>query len=415
MNNAIKTTPTMTQAKSSTMTLAQFRSHFPGAEKNTYMDVSARGVISRDAREALDDYLDSRLMQGGDKAAMFQTIEGLRQRFAHFVGAAADEVAYTKNVSEGLNAIIASFDWQAGDRIVYCPDLEHPNNVYPWRHLANRTGVELVAVAAVDGRIDPVHLVNAIDERTRMVTVSSVPFTPGLVTDLAPIGAACRERGIFLLVDAVQSVGILETDVEALGIDAFAVSTQKGLLGLYGMGFLYCRREWAERLSPAYVARFSVDLGDADEAALGGDAFSLMPGARRFEIGNYNFAAATALAASLGLLEQVTAARIEAHVRELAQRLASGMEALGLPLIGSAAGPERGSIVCVGALGGGGHDSVDDSRLQALYDHLQSNGVRLSIRRGLLRFSLHGYNEVADVDRVLELAEQRSSRNRGGR
>jgi cysteine desulfurase/selenocysteine lyase len=76
MNNAIKTTPTMTQAKSSTMTLAQFRSHFPGAEKNTYMDVSARGVISRDAREALDDYLDSRLMQGGDKAAMFQTIEG---------------------------------------------------------------------------------------------------------------------------------------------------------------------------------------------------------------------------------------------------------------------------------------------------------------------------------------------------
>ncbi|MFT5446329.1 MAG: cysteine desulfurase/selenocysteine lyase [Gammaproteobacteria bacterium] len=86
------------------------------------------------------------------------------------------------------------------------------------------------------------HLVNAIDERTRMVTLSSVPFTPGRVTDLAPIGAACRERGVFLLVDAVQSVGILETDVEALGIDAFAVSTQKGLLGLYGMGFLLSAR-----------------------------------------------------------------------------------------------------------------------------------------------------------------------------
>ncbi|MFT5446330.1 MAG: cysteine desulfurase/selenocysteine lyase [Gammaproteobacteria bacterium] len=168
----------------------------------------------------------------------------------------------------------------------------------------------------------------------------------------------------------------------------------------------YCRRAWAERLNPAYVARFSVDLGDADEAALGGDSFPLMPGARRFEIGNYNFAAATALEASLGLIEQVTAARIEAPVRELAQRLACGIEALGLPIIGSAIGPERGSIVCVGALGGGGHDSVDDSRRQALHDHLQSNGVRLSIRRGLLRLSLHGSNEIADVDRVLERADQ---------
>ena len=129
-------------------------------------------------------------------------------------------------------------------------------------------------------------------------------------------------------------------------------------------------------------------------------------GARRFEIGNYNFAAATGIEASLGLIEQVTSARIDAHVRELAQRLASGVEALGLPLIGPASGPERGSIVCVGRLGDGGHDSIDDTRLQALYDHLQSNGVRLSIRRGLLRFSLHGYNDSADIDRVLELAEQ---------
>jgi cysteine desulfurase/selenocysteine lyase len=123
MSSTIQTTA------ATAMTPAEFRSHFPGAENNIYMDVSARGVIprdardARDAREALDEYLDTRLMQGGDKAAMFETTEGLRQQFARFVGAAADEVAYTKNVSEGLNAIIAAFDWQPGDRIVYCPGL----------------------------------------------------------------------------------------------------------------------------------------------------------------------------------------------------------------------------------------------------------------------------------------------------
>jgi cysteine desulfurase/selenocysteine lyase len=388
------------------MTAAQFRSHFPGTERSIYMDVAARGLPPIDARKALDRYLDERLMDGGDKQEMFLLIERLRAAFADFIGAGADEICYTKNVSEGLNAIIAAFDWQRGDRIVYCPELEHPNNVYPWRHLLRRTGVELIAVPALDGQIDTVRMVDAIDERTRMVTVSSVPFAPGLVTDLAPLGAACQQRGVFLLVDAVQSVGLIETDVRALGIDAFAISTQKGMLGLYGMGYLYCRREWADRLDPAYIARFSVDLGDAHEASLGDEDFKLMSGARRFEIGNYNFAAATAAEASLALLVQMSAAGVEAHVRSLASRLAAGLEALGLPLIGPPSGAARGSIVCIGALGGGGHDSVDDTRLQALYEHLSSNGVRLSIRRGLLRLSLHAYNDVAEVERVIDLARR---------
>ena len=86
---------------------------------------------------------------------------------------------------------------------------------------------------------------------------STVTFAPGFRTDVAALGRLCRERDVLLLVDAAQSAGVLHTDVQRSGIDAFAVSTQKGLLGLYGMGFLYCRRAWAERLEPAYLARFA--------------------------------------------------------------------------------------------------------------------------------------------------------------
>ena len=109
------------------------------------------------------------------------------------------------------------------------------------------------------------------------MTVSTVTFAPGFRTDLAELGRLCRERDVLLLVDAAQSAGVLHTDVQRTGIDALAVSTQKGLLGLYGMGFLYCRRAWAERLEPAYLARFGVDVGDAHEATMGGLEYKLAP------------------------------------------------------------------------------------------------------------------------------------------
>src|SRR5262249_60549664 len=101
-------------------------------------------------------------------------------------------------------------------------------------------------------------------------------------------------------------------------IDALAVSTQKGLLGLSGMGFLYCRREWAERLQPAYLARFGVDLGDAHEASMGDDEYRLAAGARRFDLGNYNFSAAAATEASLGGLPALAASHIQGYVGGLA-------------------------------------------------------------------------------------------------
>ena len=87
--------------------------------------------------------------------------------------------------------------------------------------------------------------------RSRVVTLSTVSFSPGYRTEIEPIGRAARERGVFLLADGAQSVGILHTDVGRLGLDGLAVSTQKGLLSLYGLGLLYVRRAWAERLRPA--------------------------------------------------------------------------------------------------------------------------------------------------------------------
>lgn len=383
--------------------LASARGHFPALERWTYLDVSGRSVLSREVRAAIDAHLDDRMLNGAtSKEAFFELIESARGRFAQLVNAAPDEITYTKNISEGLNVIATGLDWKPGDNVVLCPDLEHPNNVYVWLNL-RRHGVEVRMVPSRDGRICVEDMAARMDERTRVVTVSTVTFAPGFRTDVDALGSLCRSRDVLFLVDAAQSAGFLHTDVVQSNIDALSVSTQKGLLALYGMGFLYCRKAWAERMQPAYLARFGVDIGDAHEASLGDLDYKLAAGARRFDVGNYNFVATAAVDASMKQLLGWGTRDIERHLTSLTHALAQGFLDLGLPVAGGKPGPHLAQIVTVGKMSTN-HYGSDDERFNRLYEHLVANRVKLSIRRGMLRFSFHVYNNMDDVARVLELS-----------
>jgi cysteine desulfurase/selenocysteine lyase len=196
---------------------------------------------------------------------------------------------------------------------------------------------------------------------------------------------------------------VLHTDVKKSSIDALAVSTQKGLLGLYGMGFVYCRREWAEKMHPAYLARFGVDLGEAHEASMGTEAFKLMPAARRFDLGNYNYVGAAAVDAAMTEILAHGTQQVERYVTQLGHALAQGFLDLGLPVSGGKPGPHLAHIVTVGTMDDNHYGSNDD-KFNRLYAWLGENRVKLSIRRGVLRFSLHLYNNMDDVARVHDLA-----------
>lgn len=379
------------------------RKSFPGAERWVYMNVAARGLISKETRAAVDRYLDERMYDGGEKPAMFRVVESARHRYAQLINADDDEVAMTKNISDGLNTIAAAIPWKAGDNVVIAPSVEHANNFYPWLNLRQRLGIEVKTVPSTDGHMPVAAMIATIDSRTRVVSASTVTFSPGFRADVETLGRACRARGVPFLADGAQSVGNLHTDVKTMPIDALVTSTQKGLLGFYGMGFLYCRRAWAEKLQPAYLARFGVDLGGLDEAAQAGEDYRLMPGAKRFDLGNYNYVGAVAANASIGQLLEIGTPAIEAHVTRLARRLADGLLQLGLPVTGGPSGPHLASIVSVGKIGTG-HDASEDPEMEALNRHLADNGCKFSVRRGMLRFSLHLYNNDADVERVLDLA-----------
>jgi selenocysteine lyase/cysteine desulfurase len=352
-----------------------------------------------------------------DKARYFAAIERVRGKFATLINADADEIAFTKNASDGINMIASAIDWNAGDNIILCTELEHPNNVYPWLNVRDRHGVTIRTVPQNAGEIDVARMADTIDDRTRLVTASTVTFSPGLRTSIETLGTVCRERGVFLMVDAAQSAGVMHTDVCTMNVDGLAVATQKALLGLYGMGFLYCRREWAESLRPAALARFSVDFGeDTHEASTGANAeYRLMPAARRFDIGNYNYAAVHAVEPSLDLLLAVGSREIDSYVSGLTAHFAHGLEEAGIPAFSGVPGSTLSHIVTAGIYDQDVHETASDPATESLATFLRKNRVVCCVRRGMIRFSLHMYNNRADLDTVLQLIYQWQSEYQGPR
>ncbi len=386
--------------------LSDFRKHFPATSNGIFTNVAQRGLIPTPVYDSITSYLISRTDLSWSKEQAFAMVEETRESFASFVNAEPSEIAFTKNVSEGINLIAGAIDWNKGDKIILCPDLEHPANVFPWYNVAKLHEVEITSVpASEEGHFDLDKLAASMDEKTRAISVSTVSFSPGFVTDVHNLASICKEKNVRLIVDAAQSVGILHTDVEKLGVDALAVATQKGLLSCYGSGFLYCSSDFAEELQPAMLARFSVaDDEGAHETTLIEQEFRYATGARRFDGGNYNYLGITGARSALKLLSEIGTSLIEKHVRKLSETLATGLLELGLPVCGGPPGKHLGHIVAVGVSGGGRHYTAEDPAMNILYDQLIQNGVYLSIRRGVLRFSLHGYNNEEDIQQILDIA-----------
>jgi aspartate aminotransferase-like enzyme len=385
--------------------LAQARTLFPGVNDKIYLETSARGLLPKVALDAAMHFYEAAVRgDAKESGAVYLAAERVREKFARLIGASANEVTYTRNVSEGLNMVIASLPWQAGDNAIVCRDIEHPNGVYSLYNMRDRHGIEVRMVDATSDLAMPVdEIAKRIDSRTRMVMMSSVTFATGARSELTRMGNICREQKVTLLVDGAQSVGALDLDVHAAKVDALAVGASKYLCGPYGLGFLFVRRAFAETLRPAYLGRFSIDLGNAHEGVQGSDQYQLMPGAQRFDLGSANYPASNAIDASLDILQSVGVPVIETHVTTLAKQLDAGLRDLGIPLISGSVDLHRAHIVVAGWKN---PPSEGAALIADLSRHFASRQMRVSERLGRLRFSFHLYNTPDEVAAVLAAVKQ---------
>jgi cysteine desulfurase / selenocysteine lyase len=368
--------------------------------RGSYLDVAARGPLPLSALRAAETILRAQSQGSVPKEEWLNLVETVRAKSARLIGARPDEIALTKNTSEGLNIVAAGLQLNAGDRIVVAPSAEHPNNVLPWLWQAQRRGAEVVLVTPSPSEPLEQALIGRIDERTKLVAVTDVDFGTGRRTDLAALGNACRAYGAFLLVDAAQSSGVLRQDMAAQPVDGWATATQKGLLSPYGMGLLYVRKEVVEHVMPAALARFSVDVAAGHEAAGPEEGWQLRTGARRYEGGNYNYVGLAALNASLDLLLKIGAHEVERRALEASSKLRSAIQARGIPLL-EVAPDHHSHILSIAEKQGSGHDRSESPWINDLSAALKREGIVHSVRRGALRLSSHIHVLPGIVDHVI--------------
>src|SRR5215469_16163594 len=253
------------QAMIPTEQLAKVREQFPVTKRMLYLDSAHQTPLSLSVRDALSAFLTEGYETAGPKPVWLRRVEQTRANVAKFFNASPSEIAFTKNTSEGLNIAANAVPLHAGDNVVLIEG-DHPNNAYAWLNL-KRKGVEVRFAPLKDNEIATAKTFEPyIDERTKVVTLSHVTFHAGQVHDLASIGKLCKERGIYLVVDAMQSVGVIPLDVKALNISVLAAGTHKGLLVPQGLGVLYVANGLDE-LQPAYLAMSSMANPPSDYIA----------------------------------------------------------------------------------------------------------------------------------------------------
>jgi selenocysteine lyase/cysteine desulfurase len=377
-------------------TLEAARRQFPITGKRIYLDIANMNSPPRCVTDALGRYYADLQERGGNKKAWLAQIETVRDKAAALLGCDATELAFVKNTSEGLNIAANGVDWRPGDNVVV-PANEHPNNVYPWLNLRRR-GVEVRLVPPNAEWLDARTLAPFIDARTRVVALADVSFHPGQRNDVESVAALCNEKGVHLVVDGVQAVGLLDVRLRERGIGMWAASGHKGLLCPHGMGLFYCRRDLIAGLAPAYVARASTVPGSSDDHFVATAEVILRDDARRFEIGNFNYSGIYAMGAALDLIQGVGIAAIERHVLGLGEYLTQQLAQRGIERLGPAAAERRSSIAAFAFPGEGWEE------------YLAANDIVVSGRRGAIRVSLGLYNTQDELDHFVAIIDRRLKR-----
>ena len=361
---------------------------FPGARTHTLMNHAGVGPASLRVVRAVSDFMESLAHLGeADFDEWEEVIRVCKARFGRIVGCDWEEVCIVRNTSHGLGMVAAGLDWRPGDRVAVAAGLEYPSNVYPWLDLARRGIVALDEIEAPDGAVTAEQVERAMRPETRLVAVSAAQYGSGAVTDLEAIGGLCADGGALLCVDGIQTVGALPMDVRRYGVHVLSADSHKWMLGASGVGACYISREVMDQVRPTVLGwRSTVNAFDFDRAYL-----ELAPDAQRYEEGSLPIALVAGFSAALELLEELGIERGSAMISARANAIAEGLESLGC-VVGPHPSMRRHIVTC-------GHPEVSPESMLAEFGR---RNVVASVRRGALRIAPHFYNDVRDVDAVVD-------------
>src|SRR5262245_11580579 len=361
------------------------RKQFPTTDKLTFLNSGMKMILPRCVADAMHEWIDDVYDTAGEIAFAMTEIEKTRTVVAETFGASKDDISLIKNTSEGISIIAQGFPWRDGDNVVIS-EIEHENNTFPWRYLKSR-GVETrFAKPDEQGRVTLDCYRTLVDKRTRIMALAWVAYGNGYRANLPELAAFCRARGVKLVVDGIQGVGVLATPISALGVDALIAGGHKAQLSLTGAGFMYTTPGLRGMITPPYAAKFSFTSNERFQPRL-----ELAADGHRFEYGNPNFLGCYVQRRSAEFVRDIGLDRIEARVKELTTRLIEGAEQRQIRVRTPRPWAERAGLISF-ELG---------KPASATVAALKKKSVIVSQKDGFLRAGVHVYNNEEDIERLL--------------
>lgn len=368
---------------------SDLRALFPLTEHTVYLNHAAVSPPPVPTLEAVEAQLRDVAQNGTLHYRRWVAVkENARKLAAGMLKAQPRQLAFMRNTSDGLSSVANGLRWKAGDNVVTFRR-EFPSNIYPWLRLREAFGVEVRLCEERDGRIDLSELISLIDEHTRVVAISHVQYGSGFRADLERLGRAARAHDALLVVDVIQSLGVLPIDAEAELIDVAAGACHKWLLSPEGVGLLYLSDRARERIEPTLVGWTSVpdpeDYGNFEQDWAGG--------ALAWETGTAPTALIHGLEASLQLLQKTGVERISSYLNELTDYLCERLQGSDYEVVSSRRDGEKSQIVCLRHRGG--------LTPMALYSHLKRHNIVAAPRGDRLRVAPHLYNLTDDIETLV--------------
>lgn len=362
-----------------------------------YLDSGSTHPMSLGAKAALQDYLTYKTRDHSAPAIdMDEKEKSVIEGFGKLVGARPDELCFIQSTTMGENLAIQALDLpRAGGRIV-TDALHFFGSFYTYGELG-KDGMDVVTLPmTAEGKIDMSTMEAAINDKTKLVAISLVSTTNGYQHDLKRISDMAHAHGAFVYADIVHGAGTVPLDLRASGVDFAASSSYKWLMGDFGLGFLYVRREIQERIRRPWwgyhqVASFKTHVFPHDPPGPAVADYTSSPNAAgRFAMGTYSWTGLVQLDYSLAWLNQLGVPAIQSWRQPLVNAAQTELRRRGYepmtPL------DSKTPLVAF---------ALQDARTK-LADSLKAANIRITTSQNRFRVSISIFNDMNDIDRLLE-------------
>src|ERR1044071_4106123 len=368
----------------------ELRALFPISERFIYFNHAAVSPLPTPTLHAVEAQLKDVHENGSTNFRSWLAVkEQARELLANLLGARPEQVAFMRNTSDSLSTVANGITWRPGDNIVTF-SREFPSNIYPWLRVRDAFGVEVRMCEEREGRIDVSELESLIDHKTRVVAISHVQYASGFRVALDRLGRAARRHDALFVVDAIQALGVVPTDVEAELIDVAAGASHKWLLAPEGVGYLYLSDRARERVQPTLVGWISVPNPD--------DYLNFEQGWNKgtlaWETGTGPASLFYGLKASLDILTSHGVPRIATYLEELTDHMCEGLRGKRYEVLSSRVRGEKSQIVCIRPSQG--------LSAMSLYHQLNAKKIVTAPRGDRLRIAPHLYNTATEVDEFIK-------------